>query len=265
MTRYGGADTHMKGARRMHGEQQAIDRYMAQLARQLDLPVAERDATLLEIRSHLEELATARMADGASAGEAQRQALAAFGDVRRVGQTLSTGRLIQWGRRRWVSGVVTGALLTWVIWTAGTFLVQEYYFTVNPVIILGTPIPQFADPLHTLLQSTPLTGGAFYAYLTAGWAWLLPLLLLYALAPFLWGHRARQWWAPGLAYGLGTWLAVPWALLYPFLWNTGDWGFTAEAWMIFLALPLALLASLAGVGWQQWRESRLVVGAPVAA
>jgi hypothetical protein len=249
----------------MHSEQQAIDRYMAQLARQLDLPAAERDATLLEIRSHLEELAAAHVAEGASEAEAQRQAITAFGDVRRVGRQFSTGRLIQWGRQRWVVGVITGALLTWVIWTAGTFPVQEYYFTVSPVIILGSPAPSFADTLHTLMQSTPLTGGAFYAYLTAGWAWLLPLLLLYMLVPFLWGRRALRWWAPGLAYGLGTWLSAPWALLYPFLWNTGDWGFTAEAWMIFLALPLALLASLAGVAWQQWREQTVEARAQAAA
>src|SRR6185437_4429292 len=132
-----------KGARRMHGEEQAIDHYMAQVAHHLDLPAAEREATLLEIRSHLEELAAARMAAGAHEAEAQRQALAAFGDARRVGRTLSSGRLIQWGRQRWVVGVITGALLTWVIWTAGTFLVQEYYFTVNPVIILGSPALSF--------------------------------------------------------------------------------------------------------------------------
>lgn len=241
----------------MHSEEQAIDRYMAQLARRLDLPAAERDATLLEVRGHLEELAAARLAAGVSEAEAQRQALAAFGDVRRVGRELSGGRLISWGARRWVGGIVTGALGAWAIWIAGTLPAMLAYYPVYPV----TPAPSFppdpfASALHALILSSPLTAQAFYTYQLLGWAWLAPLLLLYAALPFLWGRRARQWWAPGLAYGLGTWLAVPWALLYPFFWNHGDWGFTAEAWVIFLALPLALLASVAGASWRQWRESR---------
>jgi hypothetical protein len=35
--------------------------------------------------------------------------------------------------------------------------------------------------------------------------------------------------------------------------------------MIFLALPLALLASLAGVAWQQWHEQMVEARAQTAA
>jgi len=130
------------------------------------------------------------------------------------------------------------------------------YFTVHKL----TPAPSAAS---ILMQSTPVASGAFYAYLTLGWVWVTPLLLVYALTPFLWGRRARQWWAPGLAYGLGSWLAIPWGVPY-FFWGTGDWAFQAEAGIVLLALPLALAASRAGWLWRRHGEPRSALAAEAA-
>ncbi len=247
-----------KGMSHMQESQIPIERYLAELASRLDMSAEERAAALLEVRDHLEELAASHQADGADLLDAQRQAVREFGNVRRLGRRLSAGRLKQWGGSRWARGIVIGALLSWAIWTIGVFPVMVYYYTIHAMM----PPP---DLMSAFLQSTPVASGAFYAYLTLGWKWVLPLLLLYALVPFFWGGRARQWWAPGLAYGLGTWLSMPWGLLYWFLWNSGDWAFQAESAIVLLALPLALVASLAGRAWRRERELRSALATAVTA
>lgn len=212
------------------------------------MPAEERGMTLQEIRTHLEDLAGEFIERGANEPDAQRLAIEAFGDVRRVSRQLSAGHLVSWSGARWLGGIGIGAIATWTLWIAGTFPVLQYNLTINPMLIDGVPTPPTA--IHTLTQSMPLTSGAFFAYLSAGWGWLILLMALYAAPPLLWGRRAHRWWAPGLAYGLGTWLSVPWAVVYFFVWNTGDWGFVAEARLVLLALPLALLASAVGHIWR---------------
>jgi hypothetical protein len=241
----------------MRGDQMSIDRYIGQLATRLDVSDEERGATLQEVRAHLEELTASYMAEGATEADAQRRAVETFGDVRRLGRRLSNAGLVTWGKARWARGIALGALLSWLIWTAGTFPAMMYYFQTLYPSYSGHPggtltlVP--VDPLNTFFQSIPPAGGAFYAYLTVGWIWLIPLVLLFLILPFVWGRRTRHWWAPGVAYGLGVWISMPWAF---FLWampGAGDWAFQAEAGMVIAALPLALLAALAGYAWREWR------------
>lgn len=251
----------------MSGGQMSIDRYIGQLATRLEMSDEERGATLQEVRAHLEEQAASYMADGAAEADAQRRAVQTFGNVRTLGRRLSAARLITWSKARWAGSIALGALISWGIWTAGTFPVAIYIQTLYPSYNMQpggglTLIP--IDPLNTLIQSTPMASGAFFAYLTVGWAWVIPLIALYMVLPFFWGRRARRWWAPGLSYGLGVWLLAPWAF---FLWampGAGDWGFQAEAGMVIAALPLALLAALAGYAWQEWRSHGVSVRQAVA-
>jgi hypothetical protein len=246
----------------MSGGQMSIDRYIGQLATRLEVSDEERGVALQEVRAHLEELAASFMVGGVDEAVAQRRAVASFGDVRRLGRRLSAARLITWSKARWARGIALGALISWLLWTAGTFPVMIYYQTLYPMYTgqpggALTPIP--IDPLNTLIQSMPMAGGAFIAYLTVGWVWVIPLALLFMVLPFIWGRRARHWWAPGLSYGLGVWLSMPWAF---FLWampGANDWGFQAEAGMIIAALPLALLAALAGCAWQERRAQGVSV------
>lgn len=235
----------------MQDSQIPVEHYLAELASRLDMSAEERATALLEVRGHLEELAATYQTEGVSALEAQRLAVRQFGNVRRLGRRLSAGHLTHWGAARLARGMAFGALLSWVIWTAGTFPVLVNYYTAHAL----TPPPSL---MSTLIQSMPMASGAFYAYFTLGWIWVTPLLMLYALAPFLLGIRARQWWAPGLAYGLGTWLSIPWGILYWFFWNTGDWAFQAESAIVLAALPLALAASRAGWLWRRQRELAVV-------
>ncbi|HEX9037476.1 MAG TPA: hypothetical protein VF808_10850 [Ktedonobacterales bacterium] len=60
----------------------------------------------------------------------------------------------------------------------------------------------------------------------------------------------QRWWAQGLAYGPGAWLAAPWFALFVFRLD-GAWAEEAVARIIFLALPLAFAASWAGATWRR--------------
>jgi hypothetical protein len=224
-----------------------IDRYLEALGRRLAMPEAARAAALEEARGHLLERAASYVERGIAQGEAERIAVALFGDARRVGERLSRVFGVPWGWRRFLAGTVLGAGMAWLLWTAGSFplLVYTFYASALP----GSPPP---DVGNLLIQSTPLTEGGFYAYLTAGWLWLLPLLALYLTLPCWWGRRAWRWWLPGAAYGLGGWLAVFWFPFFAFRFDGS--GFAAEARLVLLALPLALLASWAG--WLSRRGMR---------
>ncbi len=245
--------------RREHREHDPIERYLAELAGSLTMRPEERDATLEEIRAHLREQADAARAEGATEDEAQRLTVERFGDAKSIGQRLSRMSGTRWGWRRSLGGVAVGAALTWAIWIAWTLPAYIIYFQihqVNTVYSAGATHPNLIDvALHNFIQSSPLTTFPFFAYLQFGWAWLLPPLLLFAVAPFLWGARAERWWAPGLAYGLGAWLAVPWFVFFFFRFD-GNWDTEAVARVVLLALPLALLASGVGYLWRRPARQR---------
>ena len=227
-----------------------INDYIAQLARKLHLPGEERDAVLDEVRGHLEERAAALTATGIPDAEAQENAVEAFGGARRISRQLRAAHPQPWGAVRWVSSLAAGALATWLLWLAATIPATIYYNSLHPMYLLdpqGQLIALHISAYHTLVESSPLGGGAFYAYLTLGWLFILPVLALYLIPPFLWGNRARRWWAPGLAYGLGTWISAPWFILEVIL---ADWGFSAEGRIIALALPLSLAAAFLGWRWR---------------
>ena len=241
----------------MPDKQQPIEEYISELARRLHLPVAERDAALVEARGHLEERAAAVRESGLPEEQAERQAVRAFGNVRAISRQMVAAHPGAWGPLRWTVGLVTGAAVTWVLWVAGTVPAIEYYFALHPVFLVdpqGRLHSLHMSPMRTLVVSSPLSSGAFQAYLTLGWLWLLPLLALYLVVPFRWGYRARRWWAPGLAYGLGAWLSAPW---FAIALASSDWAFSAEGRIMSLALPLALLASFVGWRWRQWSASAL--------
>ena len=243
-----------------------IDAYIIQLAQRLHLPDAERDQVLTEVRGHLEERAGALHETGISEQQAERQAVHAFGPVRRIRRELQASHPIAWGKRHWIVGMVTGAGVACALWLVATVPVMTYYFYAQ----LQSGSPPIPTMLWHMAISSLLADYPLYLLLGwLGWLWALPFLVLYLVLPFVWGRRAQHWWVPGLAYGLGTWLpAVPelvfvtvtlmmkfadvgillgpaaWMPL-PYVLGTSYVGFSA------LALPLALVASF--VGWL-WRE-----------
>ncbi len=244
-----------------------IDVYITQLGRRLHLPGAERDQVLTEVRGHLEERATALQETGISPEQAERQAVAAFGPLPRISRGLRAAHPRPWGTRRWIIGLVTGAVVTWALWLVGTVPATVYNYMQHPSFQCpplpsnwtppvsrycypGAPSTHLLPllPIPTLLQSSPLGSNAFFTYLTLGWLWVLPFLVLYLVLPFLWGRRAQRWWVPGLVYGLGTWLSAPWFVVELF---SNILEYSAEGRILALALPLALVASF--VGWL-WRE-----------
>ena len=89
-----------------------IDCYITQLGQRLHLPAAERDQVLAEVRGHLEERAGALHETGISQEQAERQAVLAFGPVGRISRELRASHPIAWGKRRWIVGMVTGAVVT---------------------------------------------------------------------------------------------------------------------------------------------------------
>ena len=251
-----------------------IDIYISQLARRLHLPAAEREQLLAEVRGHLEERAGALHETGVSEEQAERQAVQAFGPLRRISRELRASHPIAWGKRRWIAGLVTGAGVTGALWVVGTVPVIMYQF--STIVLSGAP-PMPMLLWHSLLDSLlsgPAVFGAFHWLGWLGWLWVLPFLILYLVLPFRWGSRAQHWWVPGLAYGLGTWLLAVSAvfvltvrfmavrsaaggmmssysgMIIPYL-GTSYAGISA------LALSLALVASLAGWLWREQSASAL--------
>jgi hypothetical protein len=235
---------HRRGQEEQGGETgpMPIAAYLTQLGRNLPVEAAERADILEEVGAHLEEQAAIFVAKGVGAEEAERRAIEAFGPAARVGRGLAAAHPTIWGPSRWVRGVGIGLVLTWVLWIGGTWPAAARDIAMHQ---MGSVLAPSETAFHALTLSTPLGGEAFLAYLTLGWAWLVPLLALYIMTPFTWGRRAARWWAPGLAYGLGTWLAAPWFVAYWFRFDS-NWAIEAEARLILLAVPLALLASGAG-------------------
>lgn len=224
-----------------------IEQYLSALERRLTLARAERDATLTEARAHLTERAASLRAGGLGEEEAQQQAVRMFGDVRRISRQFNRAHPQEWGRRRWLIGALVGAAATWAIWVAGTLPAMIYYFHRYPVYTISRSGAHILN-MPRVTYSTPISLGGFDAYLALGWLWLAPLLALFAVIPFVWGSRARRWWAPGIAYGLGAWLSVPWFALEAF---STDWAWSAEGRIIALGLPLASAASYGGWLWRR--------------
>jgi hypothetical protein len=208
-----------------------IDVYITRLARRLHLPAAERNQVLAEVRGHLEERAGALHETGVSEEHAERQAVQTFGTVGRISRGLRASHPISWGKRRWIMGIVTGAGVAWALWLVGTVPVTIYNYVLHPTYQCPPlpsnwtpPVSQYCypgapgthilplSPTSTLFQSSPLGSNAFFAYLTLGW------------------------------------LSAPWFVLELF---SNILNYSAEGWVLALALPLALAASL--VGWL-WRE-----------
>lgn len=216
-----------------------IDRYLQALGAQLDLSAVERAAALEEVRAHLEAKAASLREAGRSPLEAEQAAVGAFGDSHFVARRISAAHPARWNRRRWLSSMGLGALLTWGIWMLGTFPVLAYQ-----VYTHALAYPQDSRPTTAgvLMQSTPLTGGGWFAFNAAGWLWLTPLLILFFILPFFWGLRSGSWWAPGFAYGLGAWIAAPWFVMVFFV-PSLSYEFRDEAILILLAAPVAAVVS----------------------
>jgi hypothetical protein len=245
-----------------------IDIYISQLARRLHLPAAECTQLLAEVRGHLEERARALHETGVSEEQAERQAVQAFGPLRRISWELQASHPIAWGKRHWTVGMVTGAGVACALWVVGTVPLIMYQ---DPTIVLsGAPplqtMPLWDALLSSLLSLAPVFSG-FHRLGWLGWLWVLPFLILYLVLPFRWGSRAQHWWAPGLAYGLGIWLlaVLEFVLTVRLMAERAADSEMASALMgamipflaisyvriSALALSLALVASF--VGWL-WRE-----------
>jgi hypothetical protein len=239
-----------------------IDIYLTQLGRRLHLPPAERDQVLAEVRGHLEERARALRETGVSEEHAGRQAVQAFGPVRRISQELRASHPSAWGVRRWLIGMLTGAVVIYALYLVDTVPVLIYdqsNWNMPPL----TPRAIWDGSTGSMLSYLWSTGSHPYPL---GQLWvLLPFLMLYPVLPFLWGRRAQHWWVPGLAYGLGTCLLVIVELFNAMVYNWWTVRFPDPsmyspdqyvtnipfAWISAVSLTLALAASF--VGWL-WRE-----------
>lgn len=240
-----------------------ISDYLDELARGLDLPRQARDGVLEELRAHLEEQAAALQAGIADPEAAQTAAVRAFGNARVVARDLSRAYAMRWGPWRFARAVGLGIVATWVIWTLGTFPVLASYAAANAWRASPPPYVSGWDAVQSvLIQSTPLTSSASFAYYSAGWLWLVPLGLIWLALPFTWALRTRRWWLPGLSYGLGGWIAVPWFVRYiiPPASLIGDWPVLDASRLVLVMLPCALLASFVAYVWQERRRPAHVTG-----
>lgn len=247
-----------------------IDAYIIQLARRLHLPAVERDQVLGEVRGHLEERAGALHETGVPEEHAERQAVQAFGPVGRISQELRAAHPTAWGTRRWLIGMLTGAVVIYALYLVESVPLLIYQFQPS---YNGPPL----DPMGIWNVSTgSMVGyfwsmggypfwitGAGYSY-PVGQLWvLLPFLVLYPVLPFLWGRRAQHWWVPGLAYGLGTCLVVIVELFNVTVYNRMVLfrdpyvNRIPFAWISAASLTLALAASFAGWLWRERSASAL--------
>lgn len=230
--------------------------YLAQLARHLTTDDAQRDAILSEVHAHLDEAVARATATGVPKPEAEAQAVVAFGRIRSVAHRLNAVHPVAWNRARVLRGVAWGVVVTWLVWTLVTYPVLAY-LTVTRGYVPGNP-PGIFQPLwlDLLFYASPPAFGGVWALRTAPALWLVPLVLLYGAVPFVWGIRARRWWLPGVAFGLGGVLAFPWivvAWLASWQWQLFDWtpglsiGSQVSQLHVFAALwlfvPVALVAS----------------------
>jgi hypothetical protein len=252
----------------MPDRERPIDAYLIHLAQRLHLPVAERDQVLAEVRTHLEERAGALRETGVSEEHAERQAVQAFGPVRRISQELRASHPIAWGTRRWLIGMLTGAVVIYALYVVDTVpALISYQLTWNMPPL--TPRAIWDGSTGSLVDYFWSTGG-FPHPLGQLWV-LLPFLVLYPVLPFLWGRRAQHWWVPGLTYGLGACLLVIVELFNAMVYNWWTVRFPDPnmyspdqyvtnipfAWISAASLTLALAASFVGWWWRERSASAL--------
>jgi len=228
--------------------QYPIERYVIELARRLPLDAAETAAIVEEVRAHLEEAAAHALEDGMDCLAAEEQAVAAFGLPDALARQLASTHPARWRVRHVLGAGLLGGVVVWVLWTA-----TAYPLVVNNVLGQLAYNSSWPDktglPLHLLVLSTPLSLVSV-GELT-GQHWLLLVLLLYLVLPYVWGLRARRWWLPGLAYGLGAVLLNPVTYGVFFQLSTPEIPWLLTMSMLALAgLPLAVLASGLGAGWR---------------
>ena len=85
------------------------------------------------------------------------------------------------------------------------------------------------------------------------------MLLLYLVLPYAWGLRAKRWWVPGLAYGLGAVLLNPLTYGVFFQLATSEMASLLTMSMLALtSLPLAVLASGLGFTWRVFSPGLIV-------
>jgi hypothetical protein len=224
-----------------------IDDYLARLAAEMTVDAAARDAILEEVRGHLEEAAARLGAGGSDTAAAEAQAIAAFGSPHRVGMRLNAVHPTDWSGRRLVLGVLWGVAVVWVLWTLLTYPLLVYFAINQP----QTSEFGALDPATMLFDATPLAFGLFRVLTYGSPLILLPFLLLYGSVPFVWGRRARQGWKPGLAFGLGVVVGLPWLLPgVVYHWDSANAAGSLLSLLmvggIWLLVPFAMLASWLG-------------------
>ncbi len=152
-----------------------------------------------------------------------------------------------WSGRRLVLGVLWGVAAVWVLWTLLTYPLLVYFAIHQPhTSEFGAP-----DPAAMLFDATPLAFGLFRVLIYGSPLVLLPFLLLYGSVPFVWGRRARQGWKPGLAFGLGVVVGLPWLLPgMVYHWDSanaaGSFVTLLMVGGVWLLVPFAILASWLG-------------------
>jgi hypothetical protein len=224
-----------------------IDDYLARLAAEMTVDAAARNAILEEVRGHLEEAAARLGAGGSDTATAEAQAIAAFGSVHQVAMRLNAVHPIDWSGRRLVLGPLWGVAVVWVLWTLLTYPLLVYF-------AIHQPQPsEFGalDPAAMLFDATPLAFGLFRVLTYGSPLVLLPFLLLYGSVPFVWGRRVRQGWKPGLAFGLGVVVGLPWLLPgMVYHWDSANAAGSLLSLLmvggVWLLVPFAMLASWLG-------------------
>jgi hypothetical protein len=249
----------------MRDDEHPIDMYISHLGRRLHLPVAERDQVLAEVRTHLEERAEALHQTGVSEEHAERQAVASFGPVSRIGRELRASHPITWGKRRWIVGMLTGAVALLIVPVVRTLPIVIYYSYFSAFHHLSLSILPTMLWSGVFISNVPFTGWSESAIAALGYPlgliWMLSYYVLYSVLPFLWGRRAKHWWVPGLAYGLGTGLLYILVLFETMMrfpadpYGEGALNSTAE--VIGVSLTLALAASFLGWWWRVRSASAL--------
>jgi hypothetical protein len=177
-----------------------MERYLAELDRDLSMDPAGRAAVLEEVRGHLEERIAHLMANGAERSAAEEQAVREFGAAGGLGARLSAAHARPWREvLRVASRVGLGFIAAPVVWLLCAF----------PVVVLAafsqhSIVPGNGDlPTDLLYALSPQSGTDASAISFGGWPQVAALTLLYGALPFWWGRRARRWWVPGLAFGAG--------------------------------------------------------------
>jgi hypothetical protein len=124
-----------------------IEDYLESVRKRLNpLPAEERACELVEIRTHLTELAKAHAELGATEAEALHAALRQFGDPRKVGVELR--RAWQRGQRQEQPGTVLSAAacamgVTMVMYVVSTVLRSVVTYSTNGYAGMGAALPKF--------------------------------------------------------------------------------------------------------------------------